>query len=209
MENEFTIRLIESNDSHAVMEIYKPYVLSTAITFEYEVPDVEDFSNRIETTSKEFPWLVCLLDDIIVGYAYATKHRYRTAYQWSPESTIYLSAEVHRKGIARILYETLFSILRLQGYVNVYAGVVIPNERSEGFHSALGFEEIGIFKKIGFKLGKWHDVRWFQLHLAEHSDNPSPPTPITEIKHTHDFKHILEQATIQLNNIKAKSTQNE
>ena len=204
MENKFTIRLIEKADCHQALEVYKPYVLSTAITFEYEVPDAEEFSNRIESISNEYPWLVCLHNDKIIGYAYATKHRYRTAYQWSPESTIYVSEEVHRKGIARILYQTLFSILRLQGYYNVYAGVVVPNEKSEGFHRASGFEEIGVFKKVGFKLGEWHDVRWFQLHLAEHSNNPNPPTPVNQIKSTHEFKTIMERSSAALNIIGSK-----
>ncbi len=204
MENKFTIRLIEKADCLQALEVYKPYVLSTAITFEYEVPDAQEFSNRIESISKEYPWLVCLHNDTIIGYAYATKHRYRTAYQWSPESTIYISEAVHRKGIARILYETLFSILRLQGYYNVYAGVVVPNEKSEGFHRASGFEEIGVFKKVGFKLGEWHDVRWFQLHLAEHTYNPNPPTPVFQIKDTNEFNTIMERSTAALNLIGTK-----
>ncbi|MBI3233919.1 MAG: N-acetyltransferase [Bacteroidetes bacterium] len=202
MENKFTLRLIETTDCRAVLDVYKPYVLSTAITFEYEIPALSEFSNRIESTSKEYPWLVCLYNDKIIGYTYATKHRYRDAYQWSPESAIYISEEVHRKGIARILYETLFSILRLQGYYNVYAGVVIPNEKSDGFHRALGFEEIGVFKKVGFKLGAWHDVRWFQLHLGMHIDNPSTPVPITEIKDSQEFNRIMEQASMKLNTVR-------
>lgn len=175
MDNKFSIRLITESDASEVLEIYKPYVLNTIISFEYEIPTLEEYLHRIRTNTAEYTWLVCLKDNKIIGYAYASKHRYRTAYQWSPESTVYLALEFHRKGIARILYETLFSMLRLQGYFNVYAGVGLPNEKSVGFHKSLGFEEIGIFKKVGYKHGNWHDTHWFQLHLTEHIYNPTVP----------------------------------
>ena len=107
MDTTFSIRLISRNDTSAALAVYAPFVLNTAITFEYEVPSLEEYSMRIESYTAEFPWLVCLQGETIVGYAYAGKHRARTAYQWSPESTIFLSEHVHGKGIARILYETL------------------------------------------------------------------------------------------------------
>jgi L-amino acid N-acyltransferase YncA len=201
MNNKLAIRLIKNDDNKEALEVYKPYVVSTSITFEYDVPSLDDFSTRIETIANEYPWLVCLKDDKIIGYAYASKHRYKTAYQWSPESTVYLSSDYHRKGIAKILYKTLFSILRLQGYINVYAGVALPNIKSEEFHKALGFYEIGDFKKIGYKLGKWHDVRWFQLHLTEHIDNPPIPKSIKEIEATSEFQTIFTIANEQLKNI--------
>jgi phosphinothricin acetyltransferase len=201
MSDKFIIRPITENDAGSALKIYKPYVLNTAITFEYEVPAVDEFLDRIKTNTAQYPWLVCLQHDKIMGYAYAGRHRYKTAYQWSPESTVYLAPEVHGRGIGRVLYETLFSILRLQGYFNVYAGVALPNEKSEGFHRALGFEEIGDFKKIGYKLGKWHDVKWFQLHLARHIDNPFPPKSIKEIENNVDFQTILHSANERLQNV--------
>lgn len=194
MNNNYSIRLITENDAQAVLSIYEPYVLNTIISFEYEVPTLDEYLQRIKTNTEDYPWLVCLHENKIVGYAYASKHRYRTAYQWSPESTVYLSPEVHRKGIARILYETLFALLRLQGHFNVYAGVGLPNEKSVGFHRALGFEEIGIFKKVGYKLGNWHDTHWFQLVLTEHTLNPSAPKKLNEITTTEAFRDILSKA---------------
>jgi L-amino acid N-acyltransferase YncA len=198
MDHKLTIRLIRTADSKNVLEVYKPYVVSTAITFEYDVPGLDDFSTRIETIANEYPWLVCSKDDIIIGYAYACKHRDRTAYQWSAESTIYMSSDYHGKGIGKVLYETLFSILKLQGYVNVYAGVALPNVKSEEFHKASGFYEIGDFEKIGYKLGKWHDVRWFQLLLTERSVNPPIPKSIKEIETTPEFQTILSKANERL-----------
>jgi phosphinothricin acetyltransferase len=194
MANKFTIRLIKESDSGDVLEIYKPYILDTVITFEYEVPSLEGFTRRIKAVTSEYPWLVLLLEDKIAGYAYASKHRDRTAYQWSVDSAVYLSPAVHGKGIARILYESLFSILQLQGYYNVYAGISLPNERSVGFHKAMGFEEIGIYKKTGYKHGNWHNTAWFQLHLTEHRDDPSIPGKISELTGTSSFDIIIKTA---------------
>ena len=194
MSSQYSIRLITETDVNDVLEIYKPYVLHTIISFEYEVPTTEEFLQRIKTNTAEYPWLVCLEDNKIVGYTYASKHRYRTAYQWSSESTIYLSPEMHGKGMARILYETLFAILRLQGYFNVYAGIGLPNGKSVGFHRSLGFEEIGIFKKVGYKLGNWHDTHWFQLQLMDHIANPPTPKKINEVVNGSAFQSIMATA---------------
>jgi L-amino acid N-acyltransferase YncA len=194
MGDTFTIRLISLEDAPAVLEIYKPYVLDTVITFEYEVPTPIDFLNRIRTNTSEYPWLVCLQNHKIVGYAYASKHRDRTAYKWSVDSAVYLSPSVHRKGIARILYESLFSILRLQGYFNVYAGICLPNEKSVAFHKALGFKEIALYEKVGFKHHRWHDTAWFELHLSELIDNPPIPKKITELINTPALLSILKMA---------------
>lgn len=200
MNNRYQIRLINESDCAATLNIYKPYVLHTIISFEYEPPSFEEYLQRIQTNTAEYPWLVCLFENNIIGYAYVSKHRYRTAYQWSPESTIYLAPEAQGKGIARLLYETLFSILRLQGYFNVYAGVALPNEKSVGFHRALGFEEIGIFKKVGYKHGGWHDTHWFQLELKEHAPNPPFPRTINEVKKDISFNQIMEAANARLQN---------
>ncbi|MEJ7739843.1 MAG: N-acetyltransferase family protein [Chitinophagaceae bacterium] len=201
MDNTFSIRLITESDTSEVLEIYKPYVLNTIISFEYDVPALDEYLQRIKTNIAEYPWLVCLQDNKIIGYAYASKHRYRTAYQWSPESTVYLSHEFHRKGIARILYETLFSMLRLQGYFNVYAGISLPNEKSVGFHKSSGFEEIGVFKKIGYKFGNWHDTHWFQLHLSEHISSPPVPKKMNEVVTSAAFQLILKSANERVKSI--------
>ena len=191
MKNEFYIRLITENDADEILEIYKPYVLHTIITFEYDAPSQEEFSLRIKTTIAQYPWLVCLYGNKIIGYSYAGIHRYRSAYQWSCESTVYLLPEFQRKGIARILYETLFSILRIQGYFNVYAGVSLPNEKSVGFHQSLGFTKIGIYEKIGYKFGEWHNVEWLQFQLREHQNNPPSPKTIQSISNSEKLNQIL------------------
>jgi phosphinothricin acetyltransferase len=201
MENNFEIRFVKENDAPAILEIYKPYVLHTAITFEYDVPAIDEYLEWIKVNTSEYPWLVCTLNEKIVGYAYASKFRYRTAYQWSPESTIYLSPDAQGKGIAGVLYRTLFSILELQGYFNVYAGVAIPNAKSEGLHLALGFKEIGVFENIGYKLGKWHNTRWFQLKLKEHTEQPESPLKVDSIKHRPELAQIIMEANRLLNKL--------
>jgi L-amino acid N-acyltransferase YncA len=199
MTDIFVIRLAKETDAVGALNIYRPFVLNTAITFEYEVPTEEEFGKRISATLKEFPWLVCLRNNEIIGYAYAHKHRFRTAYDWSPESTIYLSNENHRKGIGRTLYTTLFQILKLQGYFNVFAGVCLPNVKSISFHRAMGFEDIGVFKKIGYKNEAWHDTNWFQLSLRDHIINPPTPKKILEIMEDKEFDSILRLANQKLN----------
>ncbi len=199
MENIYKIRLIEYGDTQAVLDIYKPYVLNTYITFEYNVPTLEEFKEKIKNITAEYPWLVCLKNEEIIGYAYGSEHRHRTAYKWSPESTIYMKEDFHGKGFGRILYESLFDILKLQGFFNVYAGVGIPNEKSERLHKSLGFEELGIFKKVGYKLGKWHDTKWFQLHLREHVIYPALPKTINEIEVSPDIQAILALANDRMN----------
>jgi L-amino acid N-acyltransferase YncA len=199
MEKEFTIRRITENDAQAVLDIYRHYVLNTIISFEYEVPTLEEYLERIRTNTADYPWLVCSTGNKIIGYAYASKHRYRTAYQWSPESTIYLTPEFHHRGIARVLYETLFSLLKLQGHFNVFAGVALPNEKSVRFHMALGFKEIGIFKKVGYKFGNWHDTHWFQLDLSEHISDPPSPKTLEEVIASSSFQSIITNANERVN----------
>lgn len=200
MENTFEIRLINESDAHYVLDIYKYYVENSIISFEYEAPSIEEYLQRIRVNTEKYPWLVCLFNNKIKGFAYGSTHRYRTAYQWSPESTIYIAPDFHTKGIGRILYKTLFEILQLQGYYNVFAGVALPNQKSIGFHQSMGFEEIGIFKKVGYKHGNWHDTHWFQLSLNEHTLEPKNPIELKEILLTEEFSSILKSANKQLNN---------
>lgn len=204
MDNTFEIRLIKMTDTRDTLEIYKPYVQNTIVSFEYDVPTMEDFTDRIKTATEEFPWLVCLQDEKIIGYAYAHKHRFRSAYQWSPESTIYLKEGFHGRGLGKILYETLFSILKGQGYFNVFAGVGLPNEKSVNFHRASGFTDIGVFKKIGYKHGNWHDTHWFQLTLSGHITDPPQPKTIREIKESRELEAIIYNANQRLKKIKTQ-----
>lgn len=203
MKKKYVIRLATEADLDELLAIYSPYVESTIISFEYEVPSREEFLERIRTYSEDYPWLVCECDGKIAGYAYASKHRTRTAYQWSAESTVYIHKDFHRKGIARLLYETLFEILRVQGYFNVFAGISLPNDQSVGFHLALGFEVVGVFRNIGYKFGNWHGTHWSQLQLSKYLKDPPVPLKMEKILNGKELQRILTAANRRAGNLKS------
>ena len=161
------IRLATLEDTSAMLDIYKPYVEHSAISFEVVPPSLEEFRNRITKTLEKYPWLVCEVDNQVVGYAYATEYRSRKAYQWSVEATVYLHSGFHRRGLGRDLYKKLFELLKQQGFVNVIAGITQPNSASVCLHEALGFTPVGIFHDVGFKLGQWWDVGYWELQLQK------------------------------------------
>ena len=177
-----SIRFATPADAPAILDIYAPYVTDSTITFEYEVPTVADIAGRIQTIQQQFPYLIAELDGRILGYAYASRHRDRTAYQWSVETSVYVHPDGHRQGIARQLYTALFAWLRRQGYYNAYAGITLPNLPSEAFHRSMGFEPIGVFAHIGYKMGDWCSVGWFQLALQPHQSDPAVPVSITAFR---------------------------
>ncbi|HET6768412.1 MAG TPA: GNAT family N-acetyltransferase [Chitinophagaceae bacterium] len=166
------IRVATGDDAPAMLEIYAPFILNSGITQETEVPTVEDFQQRILSNLKERPWLVCEISNEIAGYAYAGKHRDRKGYQWCTEPSVYISEKYYGLGVANALYSALFDILKLQGYVNAYAVITLPNERSVAFHKKFGFEYLTTYKKIGYKLGEWHDVGWMQHQINPHKNDP-------------------------------------
>jgi L-amino acid N-acyltransferase YncA len=189
---EKRIRSIEIRDAEAVRDIYAPFVSESATSFEQEPPDVPMMEQRIRALQGQYPWLVFEVDEKVLGYAYASRHRERHAYQWSVDVSVYIHASGHRRGIGRALYTSLFEILRRQGYVNAYAGITLPNPSSVGLHESLGFAPVGVFTRTGYKFGRWHDVVWLQLRLL---DTPTPvphPQPATEILSNKDIPAILQ-----------------
>ena len=175
------IRLATSNDAAGILEIYAPYIANTSFTFETEVPSVEEFAERINTYLITWPWLVCEVEGKIAGYAYATKHRERVAYQWSIESSIYIHDDFQKAGIGRALYTAMFGILRKQGFRNVYAVINLPNEKSVAFHESLGFTYFATYEQVGYKLGKWKNVGWWRLILNEFGDEPAAPVKFADL----------------------------
>ena len=166
------IRGVEIGDAAAVRDIYLPFVADSATSFEVVPPTVSEMEGRIEGLRDQYPWLVFETDERVLGYAYATSHRTRLAYQWCVEVSVYVHSSARHCGVGRALYTALFEILRRQGYVNAYAGITLPNAASVALHESLGFTPIGVFQRVGFKLASWHDVFWLQLRLSEE------PTPI-------------------------------
>lgn len=196
----YQIRTVQESDASAIAEIYRPYVERTSISFEYDAPSPDEMLQRIRTITTEYPWLVCLDNNTMVGYAYAGTHRHRTAYQWSVESAIYFRQEFHNKGLASILYKTLFSLLKNQGLNTVLAGITIPNDKSVNFHKKMGFTHLGTYKNIGFKFGKWHDTQWFELPLNNYNTTPTSPKKFPEIRNTEEVLEIIRIANRELQN---------
>lgn len=175
------IRLAEPIDAAQILDIYAPYIRDTSFTFEAEVPSVEAFANRIGSYLANWPWLVYEVDGKIAGYAYGSRYRERIGYQWCVECSVYIHDDFHRRGIAKALYAALFRILKRQGYFNVYAVINLPNDRSVQLHEACGFRWFANYENVGYKLGKWKTVGWWQLTLNEYIDNPPPPTPFASL----------------------------
>jgi len=157
-------------DAGAILSIYAPYVANTCVSFETEVPTIDAFTARIEKIVKSYPYLVCECDGVIAGYAYATRHRERGAYRYSADSSVYVAHDYQRRGIGRALYTRLFELLASLGIYTVFAGVVLPNERSVGLHKALGFTEVGTYHNAGYKLGRWLDIIWLEKPLREYDE---------------------------------------
>ncbi len=159
-------------DAAGCLAIYGPYVRDTAVSFEKRVPTVEEFQRRIQETATTHPWLVLEEDGRIVGFAHSSRHRARAAYRWAADVTVYVAPSHHRCGVGRRLYGELLRRLREQGLRVACAGITLPNEASIGLHRALDFEPVGVYRRIGFKHGAWHDVSWWQLQLAAEGEDP-------------------------------------
>jgi L-amino acid N-acyltransferase YncA len=175
------IRLARTDDDAGVHAIYAPFCEHTVVSFETEAPSVEEMAGRIARTLQFHPWLVCEEGGRVLGYAYATSHRQRAAYRWSVEVSAYVADGHRRRGLGRAMYTSLFRVLELQGFCNAYAGVTLPNPASVGLHEAMGFVPVGVYRRVGYKFGAWHDVGWWQLALLPHPPHPAEPRPVGEV----------------------------
>jgi L-amino acid N-acyltransferase YncA len=165
-------------DAAACAEIYRPYVLDTVISFETEPPTVEQMAARIAAAQVKHEWLVLEVDGDVAGYAYAQQFNPRAAYQWSVETSIYLAEDRRRLGGGRMLYAELLSRLATHGFRRAFAGITQPHEASNAFHEAFGFRPAGRYQRVGWKLGAWHDVEWWQLDLVAPDGEVDPPVEI-------------------------------
>lgn len=173
-----TIRSADPHrDAAACVAIYAPRVESGATSFEEEAPSPSAFAARIARISETYPWLVAEREDEVAGYAYACPHRERPAYRWAVEVSVYVAAEQHRRGCGRALYGELFRRLREQRFQIACAGITLPNDASVALHEGLGFVSVGVYRRIGWKAGAWHDVGWWQLELAPIVEGP-PAEPL-------------------------------
>lgn len=188
-----TFRFATAQDAQAILDIYRPYVEQTAITFECTLPTLEEFARRIEGIIEEYPYIVCEENGQIIGYAYAHRQMEREAYGWNAELSVYVNKNHLRCGIGKALYGCLLQILPLQGVTNVYGGVTLPNPNSEKLHESFGFQRLGVYHSTGYKCGEWHDVVWFEKQIGPYSSKPQAFCPIKRIDPL-KMQEILRQA---------------
>ncbi len=189
MDYEITIRMATPADDKELLQIYAPYVENTAITFEYEVPSLEEFTKRIQNTLKTYPYLVAVESGRIVGYSYASMFKARAAYSHSVETSIYMKRDCRGKGIGKKLYKALEDTLKRQHVINLNAGIgyiAVEDEHldhtSVFFHESMGYKQVAHFTKCGYKFGRWYDLIWMEKMLGEHPEKPEPFIPFSELQ---------------------------
>jgi len=195
-----TIRLAEKRDVPGILEIYAPFILNTSVTFEESVPDEESFWKRMQEIMTELPILVCEIDGRIAGYAYASAYRSRASYRWTKEVSVYIHPDFHRRKIADALYTSLNELVRYQGIANLLAIITMPNEPSVAFHEYFGYRKCAEFSKVGYKLGKWQNVGWFELFLQDETQEPKEQVlRLDEITGLPIFQEAMQKGLKKLN----------
>jgi L-amino acid N-acyltransferase YncA len=185
------IRLATVNDAPAIAAIYRPIVESTPISFETVAPDADEMRRRIQEVLGSHVWLVCEREGAVAGYAYASTHRARAAYQWSVDTSVYVDDAFRRRGIGHALYLSLFAVLTVQGYANAFAGITLPSAASVGLHERAGFTPLGVYRRVGYKLGAWHDVGWWQRSLDLRDEEPPAIGGLRDVQRRRDFDALL------------------
>lgn len=187
--NNIQIRTASADDAKALLEIYTPYVEKTAITFEYDIPTLQEFENRINRTLKNYPYLVAEQNGELLGYAYTGPFVGRAAYGWSAEVSIYLKETKRKMGIGRRLYDALEQISKAQNILNLNACIGYTEMEDEHltnnsmeFHAHMGYTLVGRFHNSGYKFGRWYDMIWMEKLIGEHSDTPLPVVDFPELK---------------------------
>src|SRR4051794_35128733 len=163
------VRPATLEDAAACAAIYAPYVLDTVISFETEPPSASEMAARMADAHE---WFVYEDEGRVVGYAYAAPFNQRAAYRWSCEVSVYMEPGRRRSGAGRQLYAALLARLTQRGFRNAMGGMTLPNPASEGLHRAMGFEPVGVYRRVGYKHGAWHDVAWTQRVLIDSDDPP-------------------------------------
>lgn len=189
MKSEVKLRVATVSDAAELLKIYAPYVTDTAITFEYDVPTLEDFEGRIAHTLEKYPYFVAELNGEIVGYAYTSAFHPRAAYGWAAETSIYVRRDMKRMGLGRTLYDALETALKAQGVLNLNACIACPDVDDEyltrnsiSFHAHLGYSMVGEFHNCGYKFGRWYNMIWMEKMLGEHVDDQPPVKLFSEVR---------------------------
>jgi phosphinothricin acetyltransferase len=162
-----TIRTATESDAAELLEIYRPHIEDSVVSFETTVPSVAEFAERIVEYASRWSWLVAEEDGRCAGYAYGSPHRTRAAYRWSVETSAYVHEAYRQRGLGKRLYAALFVELERKGFRNAYAGITMPNDASVALHRSVGFDDVGVFRNVGWKFGAWRDVAWMQRVISE------------------------------------------
>ncbi|MCI2058773.1 MAG: GNAT family N-acetyltransferase [Oscillibacter sp.] len=188
MAEELLIRAVTPGDAREILEIYAPYVRKTAITFEYEVPALEEFRARVERTLRRYPYLAAERGGALLGYAYTGPFVARAAYDWAAETSIYLREDYRKMGLGRALYTALEAASRAQNILNLNACIGCPEtedayltNNSAEFHRHLGYSTVGKFHQCGYKFGTWYDMVWMEKLLGAHPAQPAPMIPFPNL----------------------------
>ena len=186
--SEFKIRTAKVEDAEELLAIYAPYVEHTAISFEYDVPSVDEFRSRIKHTLEKYPYIVVEKRGKIYGYAYTGPFSGREAYDWAAETSIYVDMKYHRKGLGKKLYTVIEDISRRQHLLSLNACIGYPQKEDEHltknsaeFHTHLGYKKVGIFHKCGYKFGTWYNMMWMEKMLGRHNAHPAKLIPFPEL----------------------------
>ena len=181
------IRFAKESDIPAILDIYGPYVLNTAVSFEYNVPTLEEFTRRFRDITAQFPWLVWEEEGKVLGYAYGSLPFGRAAYRWVAASSIYLAPQAQGKGIGRKLYSALEDLLQRQGYRKTYAIITSDNPGSLRFHEKTGFRFVSEFADCGIKFGRLYSVVWMEKGLKNREIPEFFPKPVHQIVNVDSF----------------------
>lgn len=161
------IRPARPADFDAIATLTNRSIVGSAIHFGYEPVSGHELRELWSAKRERYPWLVAQLDDgSFAGYAKAGVWRERAAYAWVVETAVYVEPSAHRRGAGKALYARLLDDLRSQGYHAAVAGITLPNEASVRLHEAVGFEFVGRFAEVGWKLNAWQDVGFWQAMLT-------------------------------------------
>ena len=186
--SDILIRPAVPEDAAGLLSIYAPYVEDTAITFEWEVPSLEAFRDRMVRILGDHPYLAAERDGELLGYAYTGPFVGRSAYSWSAETTIYLRMDCRKQGVGGRLYRALEEVSRARGIRNLYACIGDPEEEdeyltrnSQRFHEHMGYGLVGRFDRCGYKFGRWYHMIWMEKLIGPHEDRPSPVIPFREL----------------------------
>ena len=191
--SDLTVRLADPDrDAPAIADIYAPSVTGGLASFEEVAPDATEMARRVGVTLERTPWLVAEIDGAVAGYAYADRHRERPGYRWAVNISVYVADGFTGRGVGRALYDRLLDLLRRQRFVNAYAGIALPNPASVALHESVGMRRIGVYRRVGYKLGAWHDVAWYGLRLTDPAGVPPEPILLPELPDLPDLPGIAD-----------------